>query len=227
MSRAASSELKKLLHQSTKALVPVWRLGLDLSEIDLQGEDLQRADLRGLDLRRADLRQSNLTKTDLSGADLFEADLSKSEAHEAQFHRTNLSRANLSEANLRGANLFNAKLCEAQLHAADLSGASLRGANLGGADLSGVFMSETNLWSAYVIDEQLVWASSLWHAVLPDGSRYNGRLNLPGDISWADTMKGIDNRDPAAMADFYGVSLDDYREGQTWAATILPKLRDG
>jgi len=48
---------------------------------------------------------------------------------------------------------------------------------------------------------------------MPDGSAYNGRFNLAGDIDLARWGK-VDPGDPAAMAYFLGVSLERYLRGQ-------------
>ena len=65
------------------------------------------------------------------------------------------------------------------------------------ADLSGI-----NLFRAKVTDEQLSQAKCLYRATMPDGGRYDGRLNLEGDIELA-RGEGIDSGDADAMAHWY------------------------
>lgn len=59
---------------------------------------------------------------------------------------------------------------------------------------------------------------------MPDGTRYDGRYRLAGDLEVAKVDKH-DIDDPAAMAQFYKVSLEDYLQGQKWAEENLPKYR--
>jgi hypothetical protein len=54
---------------------------------------------------------------------------------------------------------------------------------------------------------------------MPDGTPYNGRFNLAGDIDLARWGK-VDPDDPAAMAYFLGVSLDSYLRGQGKAELV-------
>jgi hypothetical protein len=109
------------------------------------------------------------------------------------------------------ADLEGARLNRVDLHRADLSGANLQGA----------FMTKANLQGARNLTEaQLAQASRLRGAILPDGSRYDGRLNLPGDIEDAHILH-IDTDDPQAMADFYGILLEDYLEGLEWGKKHL------
>jgi uncharacterized protein YjbI with pentapeptide repeats len=119
--------------------------------------------------------------------------------------------ADLRWADLSMANLEGARLNRADLHRADLSE----------ADLEGAFMTKTNLQGARNLTEaQLAQASRLRGATLPDGSLYDGRFNLAGDIKDARTLH-IDIDDPQAMADFYGVLPEDYLEGQKWVKAHL------
>lgn len=175
-------------------------LGADLREANLVGADLRRTDLSW-----ANLRGANLVETKLQGASLSHADL-----------RGILSVVvSLQGVKLTGANLKDAHLLEANLEGADMEGANLQGASLFRAYLRGV---------QSLTDEQLAQAKALHHAIMPDGSQYDGRFNLPGDIEGA-RRQGIDPSDPAAMAYWYGTSLDAYQSGQAWAAEHLPRLR--
>jgi uncharacterized protein YjbI with pentapeptide repeats len=89
---------------------------------------------------------------------------------------------------MRGVNLSGAVLREAQLSHANLQGANLSVTNLRGADLSRV-----NLEGARVSEEELAKAHRLRGATLPDGSRYDGRFDLPGDAEFAsaESAEGI------------------------------------
>jgi hypothetical protein len=191
---------------------------------------LQSAHLSGANLEGADLREANLEGAHLNEAKLEKARLDDAKLQGASMMDTKLQRACLWQADLRGAILVRAKLQGVELIRADLQGASLLEARLQGADLSlaklqGTCLSETNLYGVLNLrDEQLAQAKMLWGATMPDGSHYDGHFKLAGDIEAA-RKQGVDNDDPAAMADFYGVSLEEYERGQEWARENLARLR--
>ena len=80
-------------------------------------------------------------------------------------------------------------------------------------------LEQTDLFKANMRDvrnltlAQLVQAKRLWGAVMPDGSTYDGRYNLPGDIEFA-RWGGVDPTNVVAMAEFFGVELATYIKGQ-------------
>ena len=132
----------------------------------------------------------------------------------AHLEGSDLYRANLSEVDLHQAHLDGADLGLANLGKAKLTRTSLRGVNLSQADLAGADLFKADLTdSRNLTDEQLAQAKRLCFATMPDGTPYNGRFNLPGDIDLARWGK-VDPLDPAAMAYFLGVSLDIYLRGQ-------------
>jgi uncharacterized protein YjbI with pentapeptide repeats len=140
----------------------------------------------------------------LQGADLCEADL---------------NRADLCMADLRYADLSRADLRYTRLNRADL-----RGANLSMTDLREASLTRANLYGARnLTDEQLARASRLRGSTLPDGSLYDGRFNLAGDLGDAHFL-GLDTSDAQAMANFYGVAVGEYRHGQAWAKGFLPGI---
>ena len=145
--------------------------------------------------------------------------------------RAHLRFVHLQGADLYGANLQDANLCMADLRWADLSMVNLEGARLNKADLYRADLSEANLHGAFMTranlqgarnlaEAQLAQASRLRGATLPDGSRYDGRFNLAGDIEDARILH-VDTDDPRAMADFYGILPEDYLEGQEWVKVNL------
>src|SRR5512143_739167 len=136
-------------------------------------------------LRGTALCQAQMGNADLMGADLRNVD----------FHQANLEFADLRKAQLNGAKLNRASLYRANFDQADLTYADLYKANLRGAQ---------NL-----TEKQLSSANQLLGAVMPDGTTYDGRFNLPGDLARARWAK-IDANDPEGMADFYGVTLEAY-----------------
>jgi uncharacterized protein YjbI with pentapeptide repeats len=142
-----------------------------------------------------------------------------------------LCQAVLEEADLRGAdlcyvdlhqaNMDSADLTNAKLQASKLNRASLRGANLKGANLTNADLYKVNLRGAlYLTEDQLGTVNELFGSIMPDGSVYNGRFNLFGDIARAKWAK-VNTEDPKAMAEFYGVSLDTYMQGQKKEVAVL------
>jgi hypothetical protein len=127
----------------------------------------------------------------------------------------------LTDGSLQGADLSRANLENAYLEGVNLTDASLYKANLKGAHIQ-----RSNLKGARgTKGEQFAQVGNLRGTTMPDGNRYDGRYNLARDIAWAGHTDGVDTSDPAAMADWYGVSLEDYQRGQEWARENLPKLR--
>lgn len=130
----------------------------------------------------------------MEGADLLGADLREVDLHQAHLEWADLSMANLSGAKLTRANLQGANMSEADLTGADLFKANLLNAgNLG--------------------DAQLMTSHRLWGAIMPDGSTYDGRYNLPGDLDFARWGR-VNIDDPQAMADFLRIPLEVYLRGQ-------------
>jgi uncharacterized protein YjbI with pentapeptide repeats len=156
---------------------------------------------------RGRLSDNTLSWAGLQYANLQGANLGASNLTNADLHKANLEAADLSYANLNGA-----RLTRARLQGADLDKASLDGASLIGANLQGV----KNL-----SDEQLAQVSRLRVATMPDGNLYDGRFNLQGDFADASILH-VDLNNPAAIAAFYGVSLEDFLRGQQWQKVNMP-----
>jgi hypothetical protein len=143
-----------------------------------------------------------------------------------------LCHAQLQGADLMGANLNNVDFHQAQLEWADLMKADLRntkltrsnlqGADFGQADLTRADLYKSNLRGARNLTfEQLSTVVRLYGAIMPDGQLYDGRFNLSGDLEFA-RWANVDAKDPAAMAEFFGVSVARYLQGQ--AETTLVTL---
>jgi uncharacterized protein YjbI with pentapeptide repeats len=135
-----------------------------------------------------------------------------------------LCHAQMQDADLLGADLTNVDLHQAHLEHADLSQANLTGARLSRANLQGANFSQTILVNADLFkadlqntrnlaDEQLVQAKRLWGAIMPDGTSYDGRYNLAGDLEFARWGR-VDVNDPKAMAEFLRIPLETYLRGQ-------------
>ena len=145
----------------------------------------------------------------------------------ASLWHVHLQGANLHGADLRKASVCRANLQDADLTQAHLQGAKLRGANLYGADLAGADLLDADLHQANLnrcqnlVDSQLTRVQRLQAATMPDGSRYDGCFNLPGDITFA-RMGGRNTGDARSMAEFYGVSVDEYKSGQRRMREDIP-----
>lgn len=148
------------------------------------------------------LKNLNFRFAHMQGIDLSTADLAG---------------VNLSFADLRGVNLGYVNLVGANLHKANL-----RGANFEHAELQNAALTNSILQGARNLSEnQLIQTSCLRGAMMPDGSRYDGRYNLIGDATEA-FSHGFDVEDPHSLADYYDISLEDYQHGQSWVHYHLP-----
>ncbi len=163
------------------------------------------------------IEDGSLKHAELSGAILKRADL-----HRADLRGAYLNHANLAGCDFRNSNLEKANLIAADLLAAYMGGASLKGAKFREADLENANLTGANLQDSDISEQQLANLASLRGATMPDGSRYDGRYNL---VFEHPSIFNVDAKDPIAMAGFYGVSLDDYLQGQEWARENLTPLR--
>jgi uncharacterized protein YjbI with pentapeptide repeats len=141
-------------------------------------------------LRGVALCQAQMQNADLMGADLRNVD----------FHQATLDFADLCKARLNGVKLNRASLQRVNFDHADLTYADLYKANLRGA---------RNLTA-----QQLSSVRQLLGVIMPDGTVYDGRFNLPGDLARASWAK-VNLDDKESMAEFYGVSLEAYLRGHT------------
>ncbi len=235
-------------------LAGFYLVGCDLTSVWLRGADLHGATLSRAKLSRADLSGANLTQADLQWTDLHWANLQSVILHDAnllgaflwvsKLQGANLIGANLQRASLRDAQLQQARLSWANLQWADLSGADLTQVDLGSANLRGADMTAVNLSGAFLgtvtleggepirtdpqpplsFEARLAQADMLQHATMPDGTRYDGRLNLAGDLERARST-GISLHDAQAMASFYRVTRDEYLRGQEWSLAHLERIR--
>ncbi len=140
------------------------------------------------------LRGITLCKADLHDVDFMEADLTNADFHSANLECVDFSKSQLRASKFTRANLFGANFDKANLTNVDFYKANLRGAR--------------NLTA-----EQLLRVKVLYGAIMPDGSTYNGQFNLAGDLGLAKWAK-VNLDDSLEMANFYGVSIEAYLEGQ-------------
>ena len=169
----------------------------DLHHVLRAVEDLRATGM----LSDGSLRGIALCQAILEGADLKGADLCYVDLHQADLNEVDLT---------------NAKLQAAKLNRASLQGANLEGANLTNADLYKV-----NLRAARNLTEaQLSTLNELFGSIMPDGSVYDGRFNLFGDLARANWAK-VKTDDAKSMAEFYGVTLEAYLQGQKKEALVM------
>jgi len=138
------------------------------------------------------LEQGALTHLCLKYVHLQRADL-----HKANLQATDLCMADLRWSNMSWANLREVNLTKANLYAANLDRAILDGANLIKVNLQCV----RNL-----SDDQLRRTNCMRGAIMPDGSIYDGRFYLPGDLLAAQKI-GVDLTVMDEFAAFYGVHI--------------------
>lgn len=149
-------------------------------------------------LHDGSLKNIPLCHAQMQYADLLGADLRKVDLHQAHLEHADLSQANLTGAKLSRANMQRSNLSQAILVDADLFKANLQD-------------------SRNLTDKQLAQAGRLWGAIMPDGTSYDGRYNLAGDLAFAKWGR-IDINDPESMASFLRVPLETYLRGQEQGA---------
>jgi uncharacterized protein YjbI with pentapeptide repeats len=188
-----------------------------LPDTDLRAAYLARARFEDADLRRADLRAAWLDDaliadhTNMSGALFFAANLERARFNDAELRGASLYAANmrqvlLNDVSLRGADLFATCLAESilsqvNLRDARLVNATLYAARLYDVDLTGAVCGEGEQAEQQMID-LLKQTYCMRGCTLPDGTRYDGRFQLPGDLEEAEAAR-IDTNDPQAMRAFY------------------------
>ena len=171
----------------------------------LSGKYLWDANLQDVRLPGVLMRRTFLNRANLQRANLDQADLEAAHLERANLCGAHLDKANLQSADMRLTDLTGARLMRANLKHAHLHGALLSGADLNEADLTG----------AQVTDKELSQADRLHGALMMDGSRYDGRYNLLGDVAAArGNAAGVD---AAVMAAYYGIEVERYEQGQAWA----------
>lgn len=184
-----------------------WLGGLELEELLRELRDsasrADAADVIDMLRMRGWLEDGSLKNVMLQGCTLRDVDLVGAMLADADMDECDLNGADLDAADLTGASLHDGDLRYTNLAGADLSGADLIGADLTGADLQ-----MANLTDAQVEEAQLLDAHRLWGAWMPDGSRYDGRFRLRGDLAAA-RAEGLNPDDDNSMRGWYDFSADD------------------
>lgn len=165
----------------------------------------------------------------LNGASLFKANLFGANLYDSVMIGSTLSFAVFERAYLRSVVLTNSIIYFT----------SFRNAELRGANLTGVRSPDLYKYPHLATLDHLTFvnAFSLREATMPDGTIYDGRYRLKGDV---DAFHGIDSSPGISIeydtgqseddtdenwASFYGVSIDEYRQGQLWAEKHLERYK--
>jgi hypothetical protein len=151
-------------------------------------------------LKKAFLLSANLCDDSLNYGNLSGAILDSSILQRTNWTDSDLENAHMTFCDLRGA-VFTPREKDATEAPANMKGVSLYHSDLLGASIS---------------FDQFILLYSLWGARMPDGTRYDGRYNLQGDIEIHAKLcpNLLNTRD---WANFYGVPESSYIDGQKWA----------
>lgn len=138
-------------------------------------------------------------------------------------------------ADLSNTNFEKADLSHVYLESVFFKQANLKESILWGAKLKGAHLDYVDLREAKVSDKELAIAGTLRGATMPDGKKYNGRLRLMWDVieightapseAWNADGRSTNELFDKFASDYYGVSIEDYLEGQIWADKNLQNLR--
>jgi hypothetical protein len=191
--------------------------------------------LRDGSLHEGNFGRANLENADLSRADLYDAWFVEANLRNVIFDEANLEHVVFQGADLRGARMYKANLFACTFVNANMEGVflgysqlqvrfegtNLRGANLSHSDFEGSLVLAADLRGANLEgainlpDEMLATSYAMRGATMPDGTLYDGRFRLSGDLSQAED-EGVDTSSEQEMADYYGVSIEEYKQGQAW-----------
>jgi hypothetical protein len=139
----------------------------------------------------------------LAGRDMCKANLQDVELQGCILNGTLLKETMLANAKLDGASMISSDLEKANLKEASLVNANLRSAKFYNTDLSGASLSWADLTGAeFLTEQQLKQCGMLWGATMPDGTKYDGRFDLKGDIEEA-FLWNVNYNDPEERKNFY------------------------
>jgi hypothetical protein len=97
--------------------------------------------------------------------------------------------------------------------------------------LDGTYLNGVNMTGCRMIGKNtLVCAARLKGAIMPDGCRYDGSFCLDDDLKHLEkhcARRKLDTSDVDVVAEWYGVELDIYAQGQEWAVKHLAAVRAG
>lgn len=144
---------------------------------------LEDGSLRGCSLILTDLKDGQLTYAALENVSLTSAILNGADLKWANLHRASLHSASLEGSNLVGADLSNARLWSVNLGGSYLIHTNLQNTDMRDANLTSAMLWGANLHGSNITKEQLSKAMMLTGSIMPDGTTYDGRFALKGDIA--------------------------------------------
>ena len=146
----------------------------------LKGDGLSKGALIPF-LYEANLILGSRSVLSLNGADLSEVDLRNAILPSINLEGSSIMRGQFQGTHLECANLISSYLDNAKLSGALLTGTKLNKAYLLKTDFSGADLRNSIFKDAVVLEDQLKSVSSLSGAIMPDGTPYDGTLQLGGD----------------------------------------------
>lgn len=190
----------------------------------LENKDLMNANLSNFNPNKYPVfKRTNLTKANFSYSTFLSADFSYSASSPLLqgyaylgplFHDGEFYSCRFNDSKLSGADFSNAVL----------TNSSFRNAILNNAYFINSTCYRVDFTDAIIRFEQLSLCNSLMGATLPDGTKYNGCLNLPGDLEVIDSKTSRNNF--SYIASLYGISVDEYIDGQRWFVDHIDKWID-
>lgn len=172
-------------------------------------------------LRKGVLKESQIYRSQLPGGEFFHAEitgahLNMSNFSGAKFNGAKLDDARIDESIFVNAMFHRASLRNVRIFASLENNFLLRGCDFIEADLTGLAaLCNVEGQIREAPEFQLVACNALWGSIMPDGSKYDGRYNLEGDINSA-LAKKVNIQQAQEMAAFYEVSVDKFLAGQSW-----------
>lgn len=204
-----------------------WLIGANLEYTNLNDATISNVIMNGSKLTNARMWNINLSKTSLGDSVLYGTQMTKGDLREVRMPNSNLVNAVLSDSNMEWASLDGSDLSSANLTNVNLDFGRLIEANLSNANLSGATLKNTHMYRANFTNTnlenvdfefadcrnivllgarlditELSKARSLRGAIMPDGSRYDGRFRLFYDELDAKS-RGVDIDDPEVRKWWY------------------------
>lgn len=186
-----------------KLAVYGWLVDKSLHNIDLSLANWENV---GLILENASLANAILKSSNLRYAWLYNINFES-----ADLRWANIENANIFKTNFNGTDFYHTNFNYTNFYKTDLRNTFLKKSTFKMANIL-----ESNLADAKIEMHQLAKANRLRGSIMPNSARYNGCLNLIGDIEDA-KEKGINVNISQNMANWYVVSIEEYEDGQKWA----------
>jgi len=164
------------------------------------------------------LQDGSLNNLYIQYADLKNADLSLA----------SLTNCNFDSVNFEGANLFYTNFSSSEIRNSDFKramiiGTIFRETKLLHTDFTGVSYGRGNSLSEEATHSLFCNALALRRSIMPNGMKYDGRYRLHEELSNSSDSDHITHAQ--GWANYYGITVEQYLEGQKWADENLHKYR--